>query len=75
MRAIGEDCGARARCHATNVLSSKGNRAVPMDVREGNLAIGVEGFEQRTRVLCGGSDKEMVRWYLKTISSIWARDL
>ena len=54
-------------------LRLKGRSCFSIDVREGNLAIGVEGFEQRRCYACGGSDKEMARQYLKSISSIWVK--
>lgn len=56
-------------------LQFKGKSCFSRDVREGNLAIGVEGFEQRKCQSCGGSEKEMRSNYLKSISTIWGMNL
>ena len=52
-------------------LEFKGKSCFSRDVREGNLAIGAEAFDQRRCQHCGGSEKEMRTNYLKSISTIW----
>ena len=56
-------------------LNVKGKSCFSRDVREGNLGIGTEEFEQRRCQRCGGSEKEMRTTYLNGISSIWSTDL
>ena len=63
----------RMPCYKCLIL--KGKSCFSRDVREGNLAIGAKGFEQRRCQCCGGTDKETRKSYLKSISTIWGTDL
>ena len=60
-------------CYKCLIL--KGKSCFSRDVREGNIPIGAKGFERRRCQCCGGTDKEMRKSYLKSISTIWGTDL
>ena len=60
-------------CYCCMQLKEKSCFSV--DVREGRLGIGMDGFEWRRCVLCGGSEGREARRFMRKKRCVWWKEL